>query len=151
MNQGADPWVTKHEGIYYYTHTTGNNLTLRAINNVEDLNEAPPLTIWSPPAGEEYSMQTWAPELHFINGNWYMYFAATYDDGSPNSADKNRRMFVLENTSASPMNTNWEFKGKVADETDKWAIDGTVLQLKDKHYFIWSGGEQKVSLKKVLA
>lgn len=139
LNQGADPWVIKHEGTYYYTHTTGNNLTLRETSNMEDLNEASPLTIWTPPQGEEYSIHIWAPELHFINGKWYMYFAATYDDGSPNSADKNRRMFVLENSSASPMNTNWEFKGKVADETDKWVIDGTVFKLEDEHYFIWSG------------
>jgi hypothetical protein len=31
------------------------------------------------------------------------------------------------------------YKGKIAAATDRWAIDGTVLQWQDKMYFIWSG------------
>jgi GH43 family beta-xylosidase len=43
-----------------------------------------------------YSKELWAPELHFIKGKWYMYFAA--DDGNNN----NHRIYVLENPTADP-------------------------------------------------
>jgi GH43 family beta-xylosidase len=64
-----------------------------------------------------------------------MYFAA--DDGNNN----NHRMYVLENSSPDPMVGAWIFKGKVADASDKWAIDGDVFIHKEKLYMIWSGWE----------
>lgn len=134
LSSGADPWVIKGNGTYYYTHTTGNKLQIWETQNMEDLSNAKPKTIWIPSSGEEYSTQIWAPELHYINEAWYMYFAAT-----SNNSDKDRRMFVLENTAESPMDGEWEFKGKIADDTDQWAIDGTVVEIADEKYFVWSG------------
>src|SRR5690606_20538782 len=32
-------------------------------------------------------------------------------------------------------------KGQVTDATDKWAIDGLVLEQEDQLYFVWSGWE----------
>lgn len=139
LPSGADPWVWQKDGIYYYTHTAGNRIDLRATPHMEELAENAPVTIWRPPVGEVHSKQLWAPEIHFLDGKWYLYYAATYDSGTENSLDQNRRMFVLENSSASPMNDQWVFKGKVSDETDHWAIDGTVMEHKGKRYFIWSG------------
>ena len=86
-----------------------------------NLKTAEQKTIFTPPQGTAYSKEIWAPEIHFINGKWYAYFAA--DDGNNN----NHRMYVLENTSADPMQGEWIFKGKVADPSDKWAIDGDVF------------------------
>lgn len=139
LSSGADPWVIKKDDKYYYTHTTGNKLVLWETSNMENLSRAESLTIWEPPAGENYSHDIWAPEIHYINGKWYMYFAASHSDGTENSMDRNRRMFVLENSSRSPMNREWVFKGKISDETDHWAIDGTVMKIDNEHYFIWSG------------
>jgi len=134
LSSGADPWVIKRNDTYYYTHTTGNKLQIWETKNMEDLGSASPKTIWTPPLGEEYSTQIWAPELHYVNDAWYMYFAAT-----SNNSDKDRRMFVLENTAESPMEGTWEFKGKITDETDQWAIDGTVIKIDNENYFVWSG------------
>ena len=33
----------------------------------------------------------------------------------------------------------FEMVGKISDKTDRWAIDGTVLEHKNELYFIWSG------------
>ena len=134
LSSGADPWVIKRNDTYYYTHTTGNKLQIWETKNMKDLRSVSPKTIWTPPSGEEYSTQIWAPELHYVNDAWYMYFAAT-----SNNSDKDRRMFVLENTAESPMDGEWEFKGKIADETDQWAIDGTVVEIEGEKYFVWSG------------
>jgi GH43 family beta-xylosidase len=62
---------------------------------------------------------------------------------------------VLENSSADPMSDNWVLKGKVADSSDKWAIDATVFQYNDQLYMLWSGwqgntnGEQDIYIAKM--
>jgi hypothetical protein len=50
-------------------------------------------------------------------------------------------MYVLENTSADPFQGSFVEKGQITDSTNKWAIDGTVLNNGGALYFIWSGWE----------
>ena len=135
LPSGADPWTVYKDGFYYYTHTTGNRLEIWKTKNLVDLKTAERKVIWRPPSGTNYSKEIWAPELHFLRGKWYMYFAA--DNGNNN----NHRMYAVENSSADPMQGDWIFKGKVADSTDKWAIDGTVFEHKKQLYMLWSGWE----------
>ncbi len=139
FTSGADPWIIQKDGFYYYTNTSGSRLVLRKAKNLTDLKASEPKTIWIPPEGTSYSREIWAPELHFIEGKWYMYFAA--DDGS----NKNHRMYVVENPSPDPMEGKWEFKGKVSDPSDKWAIDGSVFEYLGRLYMIWSGWEGDVN------
>ncbi len=54
-------------------------------------------------------------------------------------------MYAIENASSDPLLGTWEFKGKVADPSDKWAIDGSVFEFRSKLYFIWSGWEGDVN------
>ena len=135
LPSGADPWTIYKDGFYYYTSTSGNRLEIRKTANLADLKSAERKVIWRPPAGTNYSKELWAPELHFIKGKWYMYFAA--DDGN----NINHRMYVVENSSEDPMLGEWVFKGKVADDTDRWAIDGTIFEHKNQLYMLWSGWE----------
>lgn len=135
LPSGADPFSFYKDGYYYYMHTMGNRLVLWKTKSLAKLGEATKKTIYTPPPNTNYSKQLWAPEIHFIRGKWYVYFAA--DDGD----NKNHRMYVLENSTADPMNDSWEFKGKIGDPTDKWAIDGNVFEYRNKLYMIWSGWE----------
>jgi GH43 family beta-xylosidase len=135
LPSGADPWVIYHAGYYYYTNSMGDGLVLYKTKNMADLKSAQNKTIWTPPPNTTYSKELWAPELHFINNKWYMYFAA--DDGNNN----NHRLYVLENASADPLQGEWSFKGKLTDPTDKWAIDASVFENKGKLYLIWAGWE----------
>jgi len=139
FSSGADPWIIYKDSVYYYTSTSGSNLFISKGRNLDDLKKSERKVIWMPPAGTSYSKQIWAPELHFLNGNWYMYFAA--DDGK----NENHRMYVVENKSPDPLSGTWEFKGKVADRTDKWAIDGSVFEYGGRLWFIWSGWEGDVN------
>src|SRR5688572_17114344 len=135
LPSGADPFSFYKNGYYYYTHTTGNSIKLWKTKSIANLKNAEQKIIFTPPQGTAYSKEIWAPEIHFINGKWYAYFAA--DNGN----NDNHRMYVLENASADPMQGEWVFKGKVADPSDKWAIDGDVFIHKKKLYMIWSGWE----------
>lgn len=134
--RGADPWVTQKDGIYYYTYTQGSKLVLYVTKNLVELKDVKPINIFVPPPGTMYSQNIWAPEIHEINGNWYMYFAA--DNGS----NANHRMYVIENTSGSPLRGSWELKEKITVPNDEWAIDGTVMTYNDQLYFLWSGSNR---------
>jgi GH43 family beta-xylosidase len=135
LPSGADPWVTLKDGYYYYMHTTGKNLTLWRTRDVTDLKRAPHKVIWTPPNSGPYSRDVWAPEIHFLEGKWYVYFAA--DAGT----NRTHRIWVIENPSPNPLSGHWTLKGKVSDATDRWAIDPSVFEDRGRLYMIWSGWE----------
>jgi GH43 family beta-xylosidase len=135
LPSGADPWVIHQGGYYYYTNTNGSKLVIMKTKNLAELASAEKKTIWEPPPNTMHSKEIWAPELHYINHKWYMYYAA--DDGNNN----HHRLYVLENAAADPLTGDWTFKGKVSDATDKWAIDGSLFSHKGQLYMIWAGWE----------
>lgn len=129
---GNDPWLIFHEEYYYYCLSSQGGICVARMENIYDIDKAEIIKIWTPPANTMYSKELWAPELHYLDGEWYIYFAA--DDGK----NENHRMYVLKGTSQNPLD-EFTFMGKIADRSDKWAIDGTVMQYNNKLYFIWSG------------
>lgn len=139
MQDGADPWMYKHtDGYYYFTKTTGSDVTVWKSASITGMDGAPRRVI--PTGGHNI----WAPELHYIHGAWYIYYAM--DDGD----NVNHRMYVMENTSADPLQGVWKQKGQITDTTNRWAIDGTVLQVNGELYFIWSGWEGKENIRQNL-
>jgi len=135
LPSGADPWVIAHGDFYYYMNTTGNSLAIRQVRNMADLGKSEAKVVWRPPATGPYSREIWAPELHFLRGKWYIYFAA--DAG----ANASHRIWVVENDSPDPRDGEWRMRGKVSDPTDRWAIDATVFEQGNRLYMIWSGWE----------
>lgn len=133
LDRGADPWVVYKDGMYYFTYTQGGGITLFATKKMSQLSAAEPVEVWRPEKGTAHSKDLWAPELHFIDNKWYVYFAA--DDGQ----DVNHRMYVIENDSPDPLQGFWEFKGELQEPSDQWAIDGTILEYNEQLYMIWSG------------
>lgn len=135
---GNDPWVVEHNGKYYYCYSGGQNGTggvrVNEIDSIDRISTMGYSQVYVAPQGTMYSHEYWAPELHYIQGEWYIYVAA--DDGNNN----NHRMYVLKGTSQDPTDP-FEMVGKITDPTDKWAIDGTVLTVGDELYFVWSGWE----------
>ncbi|WP_375417254.1 family 43 glycosylhydrolase [uncultured Hymenobacter sp.] len=137
---GADPWTIYHDGYYYYTHTTGHNLTLWKTRSLAELKTAESKVVWTPPATGPNAKDIWAPELHFLDGKWYLYYAA--DAGT----NQTHRLWVLENSSPDPLQGSWTDRGKLADPAaDKWAIDGSVFEHRGRRYLIWSGWEGDVN------
>lgn len=142
MQTGADPWVYKHtDGYYYNAFANSSGVMIRRSKTISGIEAGERRLTWSPVPGTMYSSNVWAPEMHYLkdtdgNYKWYVYFAAD------NGTNANHRMYVVENSSADPMTGTWEFKGKITDSSDRWAIDGTVLTVGEQHYFIWSGWEE---------
>ena len=145
LSSGPDPWVIQQDTNYYYTNSLGDHLAIYTTSKMSELSRAGITTIWNPPVSGPYSKELWAPELHYFNSKWYMYFAA--DDGN----NDNHRIYVLENDNANPTSGAWTFKGKLADTTDdRWAIDASAFRYNNKLYLLWSGwqgatnGEQDI-------
>ncbi len=136
---GADPWILEKDGYYFFTHTTGKNLVLYKTKKFSELATAKRVVVWQPPDSTSWSKELWAPELHFISGKWYFYFAA--DDG----VNENHRVYVLENKNKDPMTGEWVMKGQVTDASNKWAIDASVFKYKRKWYMAWSGWEGDIN------
>ncbi len=135
LPSGADPWCIYKNGWYYYTNTTGRNITIWKTKSIATLATAEKKVVWTPPGTGPYSKEIWAPEIHFLQGKWYVYFAA--DSGH----NIDHRLWVLENTSADPLQGEWIMKGKLETPDGKWAIDGSVFENKGQMYLIWSGWE----------
>ncbi len=143
---GPDPWVIRKDGWYYYMNTTGRDLRLYKTRSMADLAQASHKIIFTPPATGPYARDLWAPEIHYINAKWYVYVAAD------SASNLSHRIWVLENSSADPMEGSWTMKGKLADPGDHWAIDMSVFEHQKQLYAIWSGwagaanGQQNIYL-----
>lgn len=137
VNFGADPFVTFEDGYYYYIRVNHDrSIWVSKSEELSRIGQVEPIQVYAP-SGDEPSAEMWAPEIHYIDGKWYIYYTA--------GAGNNHRMYVLE-SETSDAQGSYTFKGKMAPETDKWAIDQTVLEYDGQLYAIWSGWEGDVNV-----
>ncbi|KAF2276570.1 alpha-L-arabinofuranosidase II [Westerdykella ornata] len=137
-----DPYVIFDNGTYYMTFTAGDRIEIWSADSLFNFeSRSHKVTIWRPPPSTPYSGDIWAPELHSLQGRWYVYFAA--DDPRTLRPNHSHRMYVLEGppSSESPLQPEkWTFHGRVDGlPEDQWAIDGTVIHLHGHDYFVYSG------------
>lgn len=135
---GGDPWVILHDGVYYYCYAGQGGVCVSQFYDLPDMSTAEGHLVWTPDLSQ-YNKEIWAPELHFIGDKWYIYVAA--DDGD----NYHHRMLCLESRTSDPLD-GFITKGVLRPETDRWAIDGTMMQYGGKLYFIWSGWEGTVNV-----
>lgn len=131
---GSDPWVYQKDGKYYYMHTDGGSINLRVTNSVSKIASTSPVRVFTTTTGAPNSRNVWAPEIHYINSKWYIYYTA----GS--GTDVTQRTWVLENSHADPTQGIWIDKGRIFHpDADFWAIDGSIMEHKGSMYFLWCG------------
>ncbi len=140
--QRADPYVYRHtDGSYYFTASVPayDQIVLRRADTLAGLKDAPEKEIWHRHESGIMSCHVWAPELHYIDGAWYVYFAAGDKDDIWNI-----RPYVLECRDADPMTGVWTEKGKMGCAPDDafsfraFSLDGTVFENRGKYYYIWA-------------
>ncbi len=135
LNDGADPWMVYHEGNYYLTTTQRNCIRMWKAPTLEGLKTAKGVTVWKDDDPSR-SDGVWAPEIHFIDGKWYLYYTAM----AATKVDTTHRMHVLESAGTDPLGP-YTYKGRIFDKTnDQYAIDGSVFQNPGdgKWYFLWA-------------
>ena len=129
----GDPYATYAGGAYYYTQSNGDGLEIFKSDTLSGMQSAENKFVWT--AADHGLYDVWAPEIHFVDGIWYAYFAATTAQGANNT----HRMYVMTSQSADPFGA-WNTAVMLALPENKWAIDGSLFINADgKMYFIWSG------------
>lgn len=76
--QRADPYVYRHsDGTYWFTASVPeyDRIVLRKSNTVDGLAQAEEVTIWRKHENGIMSMHIWAPEIHYVDNKWFIYFA----------------------------------------------------------------------------
>ena len=161
INDRADPFVTKgSDGWYYFTASYPmyakndaegyDRVILRRARTIDGLKNAEEKTIWDEKDSETSFRFMWAPEIHEINGKWYVLFAAS---GSENNVwDIDCHIIMCEGN--DPYNDKWIDKGKFeACEGDEFSfrgfsLDMTHFECNGKHYVAWAqnGGNSNVYL-----
>ena len=140
IGEGADPWVTLDptQPRYLWCLSEGNRgISIYTSTRLESLGQKH--IVWKAPSQGPYSKQVWAPELHFINDHWYIYFAASDGDNA------NHLSYVLKSEGNDPLG-QYTLHGPLATgegedgrSPNLWAIDVTVMQHAGKLFAIWSG------------
>jgi GH43 family beta-xylosidase len=76
--QRADPYVLRHGDQWYFTASVPeyDRIALRRADTLEGLRDAAESVVWRAHEAGPMSKHIWAPELHFLDGAWYLYFAA---------------------------------------------------------------------------
>jgi len=153
----SDPTIAYHEGKYYWYFTSPFGHFISSFDSLDEIttDNAVPVNY---PIYHNADSELWAPELHFIDGYWYVYYAV--------GVGANHRMHVLKSKKSSllredylkadgTMEEAFEYVGVITDSSNKWAIDGSVFKYKGGMYFTWSGwagdvdGQQNIYIAKM--
>jgi GH43 family beta-xylosidase len=142
VEQRADPWIHRHDDGYYYLTATVpeyDRIELRRARRLDDLRRALPKDIWHKHENGPMSHHIWAPELHRIDGRWYIYFAAGRAD-----AIWNIRMYVLENSADNPIEGEWTEKGQIQTAWDTFSLDATTFVHRGVRYLVWAQKDPQI-------
>lgn len=138
---GGDPWVLYDGGNYYYSESYCGIATIciKRSPTLTGLATAPWVGVWNSPASGPNSGDVWSPELHRVNGSWYIYYAAD------NAGDNNtHRLFVLQANTTDPLGTysmanTGAPNGQLVEPSGRWAIDPNVFTAANGLlYLTWS-------------
>lgn len=149
--QRADPCVLRHGDAYYFTgsHPQYDRIVLRRAAELADLQAAEEVVIWTRHESGPQSHLIWAPEIHRVDGSWYVYYAAAPDDTPHADAEGaaptfNHRVFVLENTAEDPFEGEWVDRGQVDTGWETFALDATSFVHRGTQYLIWAQQDLQV-------
>jgi GH43 family beta-xylosidase len=134
--QRADPWIHRTDkGMYYLIATVPeyDRIEIRKAKTINGLTKAKPVVVWSKHESGPMSQHIWAPELHFLDGKWYIYFAASMAEDIWRI-----RMYALSNSSQDPTKGKWKEEGQIKTIRDDFALDATVFEHKGERYYVWA-------------
>ncbi|MFC7303777.1 family 43 glycosylhydrolase [Streptomyces monticola] len=137
--QRADPHITRHtDGRYYFTATAPeyDRIILRRSRTIQGLSTAAESVIWRKHASGDMGAHIWAPELHRVDGKWYIYFAA-----APAEDVWKIRIWVLENANSDPFKGTWVEKGQLTTAWDTFSLDATTFTHGTSRYLAWAQHE----------
>jgi GH43 family beta-xylosidase len=122
---GQDPHITKYKDRFLLCESQDEERIVLSYLTKEGRQDSK--IVWAQ-VGEH---QIWAPELHRIDGLWYIYYSSS--DGK----NVNHRTKVL----GAAMNPFGPYHWSEILDKDNWGIDMTIFTWKNSRYAVWSGWE----------
>lgn len=127
---GQDPYVLWHEGAYYMAASAPGDRAIYVYKS-DRLTDPGVFRVAYQPEDGPYGHQLWAPEIHHIDGEWYIYTCADNGDNA------NHRLVVLQAETDDPQGP---YRMAAVLKTPSWAIDETVFRGDDGGlYCLYSG------------
>ena len=136
IQQRADPHIYQaSSGQYYFTATVPeyDRIILRTAKTLSELATASESVLWRKHKSGAMAAHIWAPEIHRIDGRWYVYFTAGRSDDIWAI-----RLYVLENTAADPLKGNWVEKGQLKTRFESFTLDATTFEHRGQRYLVWA-------------
>ncbi len=141
IEQRADPHIYLHtDGYYYFTASVPeyDRIELRRSRELAELSTTNEIiTPWTKPEAGPCRDLIGAPEIHYINTHWYIYFAAAPNREIKDAAFQHR-MYVIGNESVNPLEGEWRFLGQVDSGIDAFCLDATTFTHDNKLYYVWA-------------
>ena len=125
IRQRADPYVYRHsDGSYYFTASVPeyDRIVLRRSNTLNGLRESDEVTIWKKHDKGIMSVHIWAPEIHYLDNKWFIYYA-----GGDIDDIWAIRPYVLVCEGQNPLNDPWKELGMVK-ATDAFSFLNCFLE-----------------------
>jgi GH43 family beta-xylosidase len=133
----ADPYVLLHsDGWYYFCATVPefDRIEIAKARDLSGLADAVPVTAWrAKRRGLAMERTIWAPELHRIDGAWYLYYAS-----GTSLSPYDVRIRVLENRSDDPTSGVWADRGAVDTGKNTLCLDATTFEAGGTRYLVWA-------------
>jgi GH43 family beta-xylosidase len=143
MRQRADPHVSRHtDGLYYATATVPeyDRLVVRRASTLQGLATAAESVVWTRPSSGDTAGYVWAPELHFLDGRWHLYFSV-----GTSAEPFRQRIHVLRSSSADPRDAAWTMLGRVTTAWDTFSLDATTFTHGGVRYLAWAQSEPGIA------
>ncbi len=139
IEQRADPYIVRKDGWYYFTASAPefDRIILRKARTLAELPDAVEKVVWYRHAQGPLSCNIWAPELHYVDEKWRIYFAAARG-GADASGVFDHRIYALENENPDPMSGGFSEAGRIDTGWESFSLDSTTVVYAGKRYFIWA-------------
>lgn len=139
----GDPWMYKKDGYYYLTYSEGTQISVTRSKWMTNMTADHGDETRTKVVVRQKAMnlvEIWAPEIFFLNGNWYIYFTATHDYGNNTDLkDAGRKTYCLKSKTDDAMG-EWETSPTQVKlpENQFRSIDATFMEYNNKQYVIWA-------------
>ncbi len=147
IEQRADPFIYRHtDGYYYFTASVPeyDRIEIRRSTTLAGLPNAQPVVVWTKPSEGPLSELIWAPEIHYNQGAWYIYFAA-----APSREIKDHlfqhRMYAITPEGSDPFAGPWKLAGQVKTGLDSFCLDATTFTHRGVLYYLWAQKDPQIA------
>ena len=143
--KGADPSVVMVDGTFYSVGSgcpdaeagrSHGQICIRSSPTLIGLGSAKPVIVWRAPLSGPNTAEIWAPDIAYLGGKWYIYYAADTGDNQhrlfalvPDDPAKVLGIWSAANTGlpAGQLPINW---------LAQWAIDPDVFTAADNKLYL---------------